>query len=110
MFRLRRYEQPDLGTSSKTDNHLKCGLVDHNLCNVIVGKPDQNGPNADKRYIRSAYTDVMDVLEPSPYNGGIGISGSSPCNDRDGECGGGTGRGVNVTSICGSSGMKVEMV
>ena len=31
-------------------------------------------------------------------------------DDRDGECGGGTGRGVNVTSICGSSGMKVEMV
>ena len=28
----------------------------------------------------------------------------------DGEHGGGTGRGVNITSICGSPGMEVEMV
>ena len=31
-------------------------------------------------------------------------------DDADGECGDGTGRGVNMTSICGSSGAEVAMV
>ena len=73
--------QPGLGTSLKMDNHLKCGLVDHNLHKVAVGKPSQNGPNTGKRCIRSAYIDVMDVLEPLPGNGDIGISDSSLNND-----------------------------
>ena len=80
---LWRYEWPSPGTSSKMDNHLICGLVDHNLCKVIVGKPGWNGPNTDKRYIRSAYTNVMGVLEPFLCNGGTGISGSFLDNDQD---------------------------
>ena len=81
MFRLHRYEWLGLGTSLKTDNHPKHGPVDHSLCRVAGGKPDQNGPNTGKRCIRSAYIDVMDVLEPLPGNGDIGISDSSLNND-----------------------------
>ena len=47
------------------DSHQKGGLVDHNLHKVVVGRPDRNGPNADKKCIWSAYTDVKDVLGPS---------------------------------------------
>ena len=65
------------------DNHPKCGLVDHNLCKVAGGKPDRNGSNTGKRCIGSAYTDVMDVLEPSRGSGDIGILSSSLCNDQD---------------------------
>ena len=69
------------GTSLKTDSHLKCGLVDYNLCRVIVGMPDWNGSNTDKRCIESTYTNVMDVLVPSLGNGGIGSKDSFLCND-----------------------------
>ena len=55
------------------DNHPKHGLVDHSLCRVAGGKPDQNGPNTGKRCIRFTCTNVMGVLEPSLGNGGIDI-------------------------------------
>ena len=63
------------------DNHLKHGLVDHSLHKVTVGKPDWNGPNADKRCTWSAYTDVMGVLELSLDNGDIGMLDNSLSND-----------------------------
>ena len=44
VFPLCRYEQPGPGTSLKMDNHLKCGLVDHNLCKVTVDKPGRMAP------------------------------------------------------------------
>ena len=65
------------------DNHLKCGLVNHNLCKVAVGKPGQNGLNTGKRCTRSTYTNVMGVLEPFLGNGDTGISDSFLSNDRD---------------------------
>ena len=67
----------------ETDSHLKCGLVDCNLHKVVVGMLGWNGPNTDKRCTGSTCTNVMDVLGPSHGNGGIGILGSSPDNDRD---------------------------
>ena len=63
------------------DNHLKHGLVDHNLHKVAVGKPGQNGPNTGKRCTWSTYTNVMGVLEPSHDNGDIGSSDSFLNND-----------------------------
>ena len=81
VFHLQRYKWPGLGTSSKTDSQLKHGLVDCNLHRVAVSKPNQNGPNTDKRCIRFTYTDVMGVLEPSLGNGGIGMQDSFLCND-----------------------------
>ena len=65
------------------DNHLKHGLVDHNLHKVTVGKLSQNGPNTGKRCTRSTYTNVMGVLEPFLGNGNIGTSHSSLNNDQD---------------------------
>ena len=81
MHCLHRYGLPVPGTSLKTDSYLKCGLVDYNLCRVIVGMPDWNGPNTDKRCIESSYTNVMDVLVPSFGNRGIGSKDSFLCND-----------------------------
>ena len=65
------------------DSHQKGGLVDHNLHKVIVDRPDWNGPNAGKRYIRFADTDVKDVLGLSPGSEGIGSLGSSHSSDQD---------------------------
>ena len=65
------------------DNHLKGGLVDHNLCRVAVDRPDRNGPNAGKRYTWSTDTDVKDVLGPSHDNGDTGNWGSSRDSDQD---------------------------
>ena len=65
------------------DSHQKCVLVDHNLCKVVVGRPDWNGPIAGKRCIWSADTDVKDVLGPSPSNEDIGNWGSSRDSDQD---------------------------
>ena len=53
------------------DSHLKGGLVDHNLCKVIVGRLDWNDSSAGKRCIGSACTDVKDVLGPSRDSGDI---------------------------------------
>ena len=65
------------------DNHLKCGLVDYNLCKAAVGKLGQNSPNAGKRCTGSAYTNVMGVLEPFLGNGNTGISDSFLNDDQD---------------------------
>ena len=63
------------------DSHLQCALVDHNLCTLIVGRLGWNVPNACKRCIRSANTDVKGVQEPSRDSGGIGRMGNSFSSD-----------------------------
>ena len=63
------------------DSHEKGGLVDHNLRKVIVDRPNQNGPNADKRCTWFTDTDVKDVLGLSPGSEGIGSWGSFHDND-----------------------------
>ena len=63
------------------DSHQKCALVDHNLRKLIVGRPDQNGPNAGKRCIWFADTDVKGVLGQSPSSADIGNWGSSHNSD-----------------------------
>ena len=65
------------------DSHQKGGLVDHNLHKVVVGRPDRNGPNAGKRCIWSACTDMKDVLGPSRDSGDIDSWDSSHNSDRD---------------------------
>ena len=63
------------------DSHLQCALVNHNLCKLAVDRLGWNVPNADKRYIGSADTDVKGVQEPSCDSGGIGRMGNSLGSD-----------------------------
>ena len=63
------------------DNHLQCVLVDRNLHTFAVDKLGQNVPNAYKRCIESASTDVKGVQGPSRDSGGIDRMGNSLGND-----------------------------
>ena len=63
------------------DSHLQRALVDRNLCTLVVGILSRNVPNAYKRCIASASTDVKDVQEPSRGSVGIGRMGSSLNSD-----------------------------
>ena len=48
-----------------------------------MGRPDQNDPNAGRRYTESAYINVKDVLGPSHDSGDIDSWGSSHGSDQD---------------------------
>ena len=63
------------------DNHPQCALVDHNLHTLAVGILGRNVPNAYKRCIESAGTDVKGVQGPPRDNGGIGRTGNSLGSD-----------------------------
>ena len=63
------------------DNHLQYVLVDHNLRKLVVGRLGWNVPNAYKRCIGSADTNVKDVQEPLCDSGGIGRMGNSLGSD-----------------------------
>ena len=63
------------------DNHLQYVLVDCNLCKLVVGRLGRNVPNAYKRCIRFADTDVKDVQAPPRDSGGIGRMGNSLGSD-----------------------------
>ena len=63
------------------DNHPQCALVDHNLCTLAVGILGWNVPNAYKRCIESASTDVKGVQGPPHDNGDIGRTGNSLSSD-----------------------------
>ena len=63
------------------DSHLQYALVDHNLHKLAVDRFGWNVPNADKRCIGSADTDVKGVQEPSCGSGGTGKTGNSLSSD-----------------------------
>ena len=63
------------------DNHPQCALVDCNLHTLTVGILGWNVPNAYKRCIKSASTDVKGVQEPPHDSGGIGKMGNSLGSD-----------------------------
>ena len=63
------------------DNHPQCALVDCNLRTLAVGILGQNVPNAYKRCIKSASTNVRGVQEPSRDSGGTGRTGNSLGSD-----------------------------
>ena len=62
-------------------NHPQCALVDCTLHTLAVGILGQNVPNAYKRCIESAGTDVKGVQEPPCDSGGIGRMGNSLGSD-----------------------------
>ena len=63
------------------DSHLQHVQVDHSLCKYDLGKLSRNVPNAYKRCIESASTNVKGVQEPSCDSGGSGRMGNSLGSD-----------------------------
>ena len=63
------------------DSHLRHAQVDHSLHKYNLGKLGQNVPNAYKRCIASASTDVKGVQEPSRDSGGSGRMVNSLSSD-----------------------------
>ena len=63
------------------DNHLQYVLVDHNLRKLAEGRLGRNVPNAYKRCIGSADTNVKGVQEPSCDSGDTGKTGNSLSSD-----------------------------
>ena len=89
------------------DSHPQCALVDRNLCTLDWGKLCRNVPNACKMYQDDR--DAEGDLGREEMRDASEVVSKEGDDDEREDIGGGTGMGVSVTSVVGSTGSEVTI-